>query len=341
MKYLYNTSVLTLTFLIITSSLYGAIWRLNNNSNVDADFTNLEQVNDSSYVLPGDTILVEGSAINYGSADINKQLYIFGTGYYLNENPQTQANPSNAAVSSIDFEVGSEGSVFAGFEVTGSIDVFASDVVIKRNRISNYGVDVENNVSNVLIIQNYIEVYNSDVIYVADGSNNIFIQNNLLRDTYTSSSYYAIETYGTASAIVSNNVIAGNLDVSLSVLSNNIFMRGNYTGSNNQISNNIFGEEPIDTSKFPDPNLVNVDLTAVFDTTCATCHSTDGKLQIFDDGPAAGFGIDSVDCGMYGGVNPYVLSGIPEIPSIFYFYAPNTATAESGLPVKVKIKSNR
>lgn len=341
-------SIIIIAFLVsfITLHVDATIWRVNNNTNVDADFTNLRQVNDSSYVLAGDTVLVEGSAINYGYANMYKPLYIFGTGYFLNENPKTQANPSTAKISDIDFEVGSEGSVLAGFEVTGSIDIYASDVVIKRNYIYGYCIDVNDNKSNVLIIQNYISSsWSTNAIFVDDGCSNIFIQNNFISlTTTTTSDYPIIRTSGTGSAIVSNNVIDGtkNIDASQSVFSNNIIGPiDGLTGSNNQFSNNIFATEIIDTSNHPDPNLVNVDLTTVFDTTCATCQSPDGKFQIFDLSVAADYGIDSVDCGMYGGVNPYILSGTPEIPSIYYFNAPTTATTETGLPVKVKIRSNR
>jgi hypothetical protein len=55
--------------------------------------------------------------------------------------------------------------------------------------------------------------------------------------------------------------------------------------------------------------------------------SLDGKYQLAVSSPAIGGGVDiggvKPDCGAFGGNNPYQLSGIPAIPSIYSFSFPN------------------
>jgi hypothetical protein len=99
---------------------------------------------------------------------------------------------------------------------------------------------------------------------------------------------------------------------------NNIFRGEVFVyGSNNIVSNNV------------------TDNGQVFVGT----GSTDGQWQLKPGSPAIGAGVGGVDCGMFGGDSPYVLSGIPSIPTIYFFNAP----LEGGnqLPVQIKIKSNK
>jgi len=69
--------------------------------------------------------------------------------------------------------------------------------------------------------------------------------------------------------------------------------------------------------------------------------STDGDWQLRSGSPAIGAGLDGVDCGMFGGSTPYVLSGIPAIPSIYYFIAPGSASGAEGLQVEIKARANK
>ena len=67
--------------------------------------------------------------------------------------------------------------------------------------------------------------------------------------------------------------------------------------------------------------------------------TSDGIWQIDPAGPAAGTGTFGIDIGMFGGITPYILSGIPEIPTIYQFYGPSNASQT--LQIQAKIKSRR
>ena len=67
--------------------------------------------------------------------------------------------------------------------------------------------------------------------------------------------------------------------------------------------------------------------------------STDGKWQLKPNSPAKGTASDGGDPGMFGGSEPYVLSGMTEIPAIYYFQAPTEGNIQNNLPIHIKVKS--
>jgi hypothetical protein len=69
--------------------------------------------------------------------------------------------------------------------------------------------------------------------------------------------------------------------------------------------------------------------------------STDGKWQLKDNSPAKGAGTEGTDIGPFGGPKPYILSGIPNIPRIYFFDSPTSVTGTTGLPVHLKAKSGK
>jgi hypothetical protein len=62
--------------------------------------------------------------------------------------------------------------------------------------------------------------------------------------------------------------------------------------------------------------------------------SDDAKYQLAAASPAIGGGVDisgtKPDCGAFGGNDPYVLSGIPNIPTIYSLSFPNGNSVPSG-----------
>jgi hypothetical protein len=114
------------------------------------------------------------------------------------------------------------------------------------------------------------------------------------------------------SGVVENNVIYGRNYVYNSQFNNNILRDGTFSKSNTTYYNNLsnstqFGDEYGNQSNV---NMLNVFLNE---------GSTDGKWQLKEGSPAIGAGVGGIDCGMFGGDFPYVLSGIPAIPSVYEF----------------------
>jgi hypothetical protein len=65
--------------------------------------------------------------------------------------------------------------------------------------------------------------------------------------------------------------------------------------------------------------------------------SPDGKWQIQ---PSSSVPIKD-KCGIFTGPDPYILSGIPAIPTIYYLDVPLIGTQKEGINVTIKVKSNK
>jgi len=306
-----------LAFLAVTANANK--WRVNNTPGIDADFTTFKAAHDGA--SSGDTLYFEGSPTAYGTNDtITKQLVIIGPGYFLNENDTTQAYVVSAKMHGLAFLPGSAGSVVAGMHFTWSVDLGANNITIERNFINfflhlyAYVDDSYLGCANCIIKQNYITAAIQGTDYAA--ASNILISNNIMEER--------MRFYSNSSAIIENNIIISSsytecIDVHNSTIRNNIVVGTIDTNTGNLIEN----------------NLTNITQSDVFILT----GSTDGQYKLKDGSPAIGAGHSGVDCGIFGGSQPYVLSGIPAGPHIFDASVSTSGSTESGLPVTLKIKT--
>lgn len=335
---------------------YAKIWRVNNNSGIAADFTTLQAAHDGASA--GDTLHLEASPTSYGGATFTKKLIVIGPGFFLNENPNTQAIKQTALVSTINLYAGAAGSVIMGLDFNGnSVYVYANDIVIRRNKFSsavngssdyytggiqlyynyqgdntpiknaiisqNYGVAIYGNyaVTGVLISSNYISYYS----YTGDATNS-----DVLR------------MHADAIVIIQNNIIRrGTVTVNNSNIVNNIQMAGTFNGTGNLISNNLGNATQFGTTN---GNKSNVDMGTVF-VGAGSGVSSDGQWKLASGSPAIGAGYGStaqkpIDAGIYSGQTPYVLSGLPPVPSIYYFDNKPIGSNSDPITVTIKVKSN-
>lgn len=295
-----------------------------NPGDTGADFKTIQAAHDGASA--GDTIYCVGSAQSLGDVTFTKKLVVIGPGYFLSENSGLQASPSSAKFGQLTFSTGSEGSVIIGCEIQGGVTINTSNISILRNFL-NYGnwTDLGNRNGNIYIQQNFI---NSSVgeHYLAYGNNGpVFITNNFIKG--------GIQLASSDNAIIENNVIANNVTCYNSTFQNNMIISGSFTGTGNGIFNNICNSTQFSNAN---GNIPNTDTSTVFVNT----GSTDGRYQLKASSPAKGAGVGGVDIGMFGGMNPYVLSGVPPIPSIFYFTAPFYGSKSQGLQVHIKAKVN-
>ena len=74
--------------------------------------------------------------------------------------------------------------------------------------------------------------------------------------------------------------------------------------------------------------------------TSTTSGSTDGRWQIRADSEFLTAGKGGTEPGPFGGIFPYELSGVPNIPIIYELITTGFATDSEGLPVTIGVKSN-
>jgi len=330
-------TTITIICLIIAGSLFSQNqWRVNNAIGIDANFKTIQAAFDSA--TAGDIIYIEGTNIPYDAATFNKPLTIIGTGYFLAVNDSTQANLAPSITGTININAGAEGSYVAG--LTAPIRVGASNVIVERNNISALAIGYNNNVGNVVVRQNYINTISDQNYYTS-----AVIQNNIITHYITSSikanwliynnTVYSSYTSNSGAVNVFNSSIKNNIVINTQ--SSPVYQCINTTpDQNNNIEWNVCNKEP-----YNQPVLENNIWTAEIDAIIVNEGAAEHKLYLPAGSPAIGYGEGGVDCGAYGGLNPYILSGMPPVPHIFKASVPVSATTTGGLPVNVKIKSQK
>lgn len=333
---------------------FAKIWRLNNNAGVTADFTNLNAAVNNVNVVAGDTIHLEASANDYGSATLTKRVVVVGLGYFLDPanttfpaNTGLQASTQSGSISSITLGAGSNGSKFIGV-------VFNSSISISANP----------NPLNLTFEKCFI---NSGIFFPSTAVSGITI-----RKCFFNNARIEASTTNTVSDFVCENNLFYSTFAYLNMTgltgSNNIFRNNSFnavavgsTISNCYVANNIFGVSPV--SNFTNctlknnlfqanqtlpptatNNQINVNMTNVY--VGGTTGSIDSRMALKSGSPAitAGLTVGAVttpDCGAFGATDPYKLSGIPNIPSIYALTVPISIPAGSNtMNVTFSTRSN-
>lgn len=325
------TLILCFTALTIFNAS-AKIWRVNN-AGIPADFNNIQAAHDAASVLAGDTLHLEPSLFTYGSLLSTKPLIILGPGYFLNLNPNQQANPTSATIATFTLDGGSGGTVISGLTITNNCYINTGNVSILRNNMagtlflsSNYTY------SNVIISGNYI----ANNIENTGAAGPSLITNVLILNNYLGRVTFNIQYSG----IIANNIVTGyygstdNFTIKNNICTtttNAICFQGNFNVISNNICESAAGLPP------GNGNQTSVPMSTVF--VGATGNSTDGQWQLAVGSPAIGAGLNGEDCGIYGGSTPYHLSGLPKIPSVYFLSAPATSNGNT-LPVTISVKTN-
>lgn len=341
----------TLTTLILLSLVIVCnaqkIWSVSKDATQKADFSEIQAAIDAA--SPGDYIYVYPSIYENGFS-LGMPLIIVGPGYFLGDNPNTQVNKIPAIIKG-EVTIGSNtsGAIITGLQIENHMSIQnASNVMIKRNYLSTMQISGSNGISfkqnYIYGSKNYSNANNSIYYYtinVKSNSSNISISNNFISTVKESRQYYYYQSILSESSTycsVKNNIIFGELICENIDFQNNVLRSTwpcqlvNCSMNNNIAINDAFGTK--------NGNQANITMTTVF-VGSTTNPSSDGKWQLKNGSPAKAAGVDGVDCGMFGGSDPYTLSGIPDIPTIYYFEAPDGASPTKGLPIHVKIKSRQ
>lgn len=320
---------LTLAIIMIASviEVSATVWRVNGTPNSSAHYATLQAAHDAATTVTGDTIYLEGSMFSTGGLQCYKKLTIIGSGYFLDQNPETQHNKYPSTIDGyLYFYDTSNGSKLMGCTVTYSVYLYTSNITLERNHFnSSYSVYPQvGNLSNIKIISNYFTgVYYYPSIYFTSSATDVIISNNYFTGYITTNANF--------SGIVMNNIFSYSVDIYNSNVINNISIYNSVTLTNCIVAYNIGT-----STQFPvgNNNQQNVSQNDLF--VGATGNSTDGQWQLKTGSPAIGAGENGVDCGIYDGAYPYVLSGLPAIPAIYDFDAPSLPSSTINVTIKAK-----
>lgn len=340
-------SLIILSFLIsLATYCIAQTYTVNNNPATIADYTSLQTAIDS--VPVGSTILVSGSSVSYGNIVIRRAVNIVGTGFNVIQNPQTQATNANALLGTVSIDYGADGAILQGFTTNSLTIDSVTNVIVKRNKVTNTGITVTKS-TNVTINGCHVTGYHTtgscySWCYYASidvaTSSSLTISNNI--------AFCNIYTNG-CTATINNNIMSIGVglygyDFNNTLLFNNIIVGSQGCGlgvTNANVHHNLFVSFKSGLASTITGNVDSVIIGSLFvGYPTATGYSDDGRYVLSQGSPAIGAGDGGTDCGIFGGTDPYVLSGIPAVPNIHFLSVPQTATTTGGLNVHIKVNAN-
>ena len=327
--------------LFIATQANAKIWRVNNQAGTSADFISMSTAVGHASVVSGDTIYIEPSATSYGSFTITKQLVFIGNGYLLdsanNGNAGLQENANESVFSYAYLNAGSEGSAFIGLYISGYLYFngisSTANVVIEKCKFNSQpfyqsGVATYDNI--VIRKCFFTYIYNIDIF----NTTNVTV-NNLTIENCVFNGYPRIGINSASTNVVFRNNTADYFSGTSVYVANNIFLNNTSSTFNScVVKNNLFVYNQAGVTVGP----LNVNGNNLVSQTranlIADVGSDDAKYMLAAGSPAIGGGVDlggtKPDCGAFGGNDPYVLSGIPNIPTIYSMSFPNGNSIPAG-----------
>ena len=249
-KYIF---LLLIAMLAGTQSVSAVIWRVNNNAGVSRDFISIQEAIDAAHATNGDTIHVEGSVTPYDASGvvITKKVFIFGPGFHLTVNPETQHLKPSAKINNITFNAGSAGSVLAGIEqvestgLTLTYTAGATQAGISVAVTNWVGARLTINESNIRIVNcklNWVDINNNKYLENIDirkcwfcpglvrttSTSTVFslnLVNNFFRNDLSASGYVVIDLATSVKANIGDNTFYGGFQINAqeSHIYNNVF----------------------------------------------------------------------------------------------------------------------
>ncbi len=339
------------------------VHRVNNNPGLTASagakfYTSFAAAHTAA--VANDIIIIEPSNTSYGNITITKPLKIYGSGYYLTTNTELKVDQRTTVIENIDFNTGSGGSEIYGVQANQVSIYGVSNIKISRCLVTYSGVGIVNtniagttntNVTNIVINQSVISGSPSGNVSIRINPTNtytisgVLINNNIIgahgitanSDPGVQSLVIRNNTFTTtAIATIVNAVFENNLlAVSGAVVFSNVTYSYNVsTGasfpSESNFNRNNYVIAPINDAGQAESQLLGT----------GTGISPDEQYQIKAGSDLKTLGNGGTEVGAYGGSTPYIVSGIPPIPSITNMI--NTGSGDNSNPLKVTIsvKSN-
>ena len=338
----------------------GNIISVNNNAAAGADYTSLQTAIDSADA--GDIIYLYPSPTSYGSVSIAKPLTLYGPGFDLQQNPSlsVQSTFGNAIISNIILSSGADGGLIQGCQISQITASSVNNYQVYRNKITNR-LEFSNG-ANVKISSNFFTAgyvgsnrSHTTLTYIQSAiiSNNIysnwdqFGSNQFASGSNCNSRTDNLAVGASSGVVIENNYFRDRIIANDCLIKNNIFFHSTdawnggscdypIIGSGYQATNNVlnYGRD------YGSTNQSGIHRDSVFlGYPSIGQYSFDSRYQLSPNSPARGAGVNGVDCGPFGGEEPYQLSGLPPIPLIYEIDAPATGTAAGGLQVTIKARA--
>ncbi len=352
-----NFILTTILFLIITNSFAG-IKRIGYWGTPVAGVDYATPALAVAACAVGDSLYVYGS--NAGSAwviDITKRLNVIGTGYYyapntpnntVNFNPNLQVYGAYSQAN-ITLNDGSSNSIIVG--IVGRVICNQSHTASINNiRISNcWWSGITTMYKNGITYDGW-EISKCYMLGFSIGfpaSQTAKVTNFKFYNNIMQSSELVFSNVAGQNAIVENCTFYSYASqtnawngVNL-LVQNCIFTSTIINGYNNTVFNNCLVDGSPSPAFVGSNNIINVNSSNIFlGLPTLGTNTDDGRWALKPASPAIGAGIGGIDCGAYGGVNPYKLSGIPAVPAFYKLTAPSTSASSNPYSITFSVRAN-
>jgi len=349
-KYLLKTIIIVLICLVSYNANSQNLITVGILPDLDTDFSSIQAAIDAA--SPGDIIQITPGVYLETGITIDKQVYIQGAGFLVEFNYSTLGFLSGSTVlnSTVSISGSGSSSIIEGVDIVTLNVTDAVDVLIRRSRIRR-GHFINSNVNILGSLLNG-SMYNSEnAQYLLSNTINITFSNCLFFDVSGTDRLYHISPRSgqtpsgnlTFDRCIFRNRLHNSLPNVVVEVANSIFLTNTGAITTRNASGSIVVNSLFELSSSQDAstanNIFGISGAAEFNGYPSGTPSFDAQYMLSDTSQAMGYANDGGDCGIFGGVNPYVLSGIPSIPFIYNFDANQQGSTGGGLDVNIRVRS--
>lgn len=305
----------------------------------------------------GDYIYIPGGT--FDGFTIDKRVYIIGAGYFLDSTSATGITSING---SIFIDGGSDFGLISGLYVTDEIYIGNSNT----NNVSNYTIK-RCNVSGI-VLRSQSEYISNNLItncIVRSGRQSgisgqfcrlfsSILGDNKQMGLNVQNCILYLGLYGIEKSSI-NNCIMMRVGITArrnrdNRYYNNIFLGllgdtpgGSCANSNsgNFVYNNVFVNDSsgFDNEDFVYNNTFEHLPENIFDNWTGPTYSYNKSFILASESPATGFGNDGTDAGIFGGLDPWKVGGLPSNPHIQFKSIGGSTTPEGDLEINIRVKA--
>jgi hypothetical protein len=247
--------LLTATFIAFTFNASAKIWRVNNNPSLDGDVLQASTLFDGTNnatnpeAAAGDSVYFEPSASTYNGVTVNKaNIVIIGYGYFLSQNPGSQAMANNPKIGGITFDVSSTGSSVSGMEVTSNLFVSAGNISVTRCLLSGLYLSHQTNATGIRFDKCYItSIFGESGVAAAVTSITVAMENCIFSGVGDANFITGVSLTNKVRGLFRNNVMnycsqfyGFNFYIANNIFTYQISFGGVSNSGNNIFRNNLF-----------------------------------------------------------------------------------------------------
>ena len=321
---------------------------------LNTDYSSIQAAIDAA--SPGDIIQITPGVYSETGVTIDKELYIQGSGFNIVGNFSTNGILTGSAFlnSAVSITADGSNSIIESLDIHRLDVTDAVDILIRRSRIRHATIaNMAGEFQGCYMGGSQFSL--EDAQFLLSGNINITYSNCLFPDVRSIASSGRASIFDpwihqtTPSGQINfdrcifRNLLHGTLSNVIVIVENSIFLTNDAriaaTNGNGSIVVNSLFEIGASNDASATHNIFSINGANELNGYPNSTPSFDAQFMLSSSSQAIGYANDGGDCGIFGGLNPYILSGIPSIPFIYNFDANLQGSTGGGLDVNIQVRS--